>query len=79
MFSEPEVRYLTSQRLARIATVNAKGQPDVVPVGFIFDGKCFWVGSHSQETFLKTWKYLNVNNGNNLVALSIDDMESIEP
>ena len=79
MFSEPEIRYLKSQRLARIATVNSKGQPDVVPVGFEFDGKNFWVGSHSQDIFLKTWKYHNVKNGNRLVALTIDDMESIDP
>ena len=79
MFSEPEIRYLKSQRLARIGTVNSKGQPDVVPVGFEFDGKNFWVGSHSQDIFLKTWKYHNVKNGNRLVALTIDDMESIDP
>jgi pyridoxamine 5'-phosphate oxidase family protein len=79
MFSEPELQYLKTQRLARIATVNAKGQPDVVPVGFEFDGKYFWVGSHSQDIFVKTWKYHNVKNGNKLVALSIDDMESIDP
>ena len=70
---------MQSQRLARIATVNSKGQPDVVPVGFQFDGKYFWVGSHSQDIFMKTWKYLNVKNGNRLVALSIDDMESVDP
>ena len=79
MFSDAEVRYLNSQRLARLATVSAKGQPDVVPVGFEFDGKCFWVGSHSQDIFLRTWKYKNVKNGNKLVALTIDDLESVDP
>src|SRR6202007_2132965 len=79
MFSEPEVRYLKSQRLARIATVSSKGQPDVVPVGFEFDGKYFWVGSHSQDIFHRTLKYHNVKNGNKLVALTIDDLESIDP
>lgn len=79
MFSEAEVRYLKSQRLARIATVNSNGQPDVVPVGFEFDGKYFWVGSHSQDILLRTWKYQNVKNGNNLVALTIDDLESVDP
>jgi hypothetical protein len=33
-FSEEEIAYLRSQRLARIATVSAGGQPDVVPLGF---------------------------------------------
>jgi len=37
-FSEEEISYLRSQRLARVATVSADGQPDVVPVGFEFDG-----------------------------------------
>ena len=79
MFSEAEVRYLKSQRLARIATVSSKGQPDVVPVGFEFDGKNFWVGSHSQEILLRSWKYLNVKKGNKLVALTVDDLESVDP
>ncbi|HYY90501.1 MAG TPA: PPOX class F420-dependent oxidoreductase [Candidatus Dormibacteraeota bacterium] len=79
MFSEAEIQYMKSQRLARIATVNSKGQPDVVPVGFEFDGKYFWVGSHSQDIFLTTWKYHNVKNGNKHVALTIDDLESVNP
>ncbi len=79
MFSEPEIEYLKSQRLARIATVSSKGQPDVVPVAFEFDGKYFYVGSHSQDIFHRTLKYKNVKNGNNLVALTIDDLESIDP
>src|SRR2546421_13089392 len=79
VFSEAETQYLKSQRLARIATVSSKGQPDVVPVGFEFDGKYFWVGSHSQEIFHRTLKYHNVKNGNRLVALTIDDLESIDP
>ncbi len=79
MFSEPEIQYLKSQRLARIATVSSKGQPDVVPVAFEFDGKNFYVGSHGQDIFHRTLKYKNVKNGNRLVALTIDDLESIEP
>jgi len=79
LFSEPEVQYLKSQRLARIATVSRKGQPDVVPVAFEFDGKNFYVGSHSQDIFHRTLKYRNVNSGNRRVALAIDDLESIEP
>src|SRR5438046_10084786 len=79
MFSEAETQYLKSQRLARIATVSTKGQPDVVPVGFEFDGKYFWVGSHTQEIFHRTLKYHNVKNGNKLVAHTIDALESIDP
>lgn len=79
MFSEPEVQYLKSQRLARIATVSKKGQPDVVPVAFEFDGRHFYVGSHNQDISHRTLKYKNVKNGNSLVALTIDDLESIDP
>ena len=79
MFSDSEVSYLKSQRLARIATVSPKGQPDVVPVAFQFDGKYFWVGSHGQDIFHRSMKYLNVKNGNKQVALAIDDLESIDP
>lgn len=70
---------MKSQRLARIATVNKKGQPDVVPVAFEFDGRYFWVGSHDQNIFFRTIKYHNVKNGNNLVSLVIDDLKSVEP
>lgn len=79
MFSEPEIQYLKSQRLARLATISNKGQPDVVPVGFEFDSTYFWVGSHDQDIFHRTQKYYNVKNGNKLVALVIDDLESVSP
>ena len=44
VFSEAEVAYLRSQHLARVATVSPDGQPDVVPVGFEFDGTYVYVG-----------------------------------
>ncbi len=79
MFSEPEVKYLKSQRLTRFGTVSESGQPDVVPVSFEFDGTYFWVGSHSQDIFLRSHKYKNVKNGNNKVSLVIDDLVSVDP
>jgi pyridoxamine 5'-phosphate oxidase family protein len=43
MFSEKEIEYLKSQRILRIATAVGSSersvQPDVVPVGFDFDGQ----------------------------------------
>jgi PPOX class F420-dependent enzyme/OxyR family protein len=36
-FTEPEIQYLTSQGLARLATVGPDGQPHVVPLTFIFN------------------------------------------
>jgi len=78
-FSAPEIEYLKSQRLARIATVSKGGQPEVVPVAFEFDGKYFYVGSHSQDIFLRTRKYKSVRDGNRQVGLAIDDLESVDP
>ncbi|MDG6905922.1 MAG: PPOX class F420-dependent oxidoreductase [Nitrososphaerota archaeon] len=78
-FSKAEMEYLRSQRLARIATVSSNGQPDVVPVGLGFDGKYFWVGSYDQEILFRGMKYKNVKNGNKLVSLVVDDLESVNP
>jgi pyridoxamine 5'-phosphate oxidase family protein len=79
MFSEKEIEYLKSQRIARIATgaVSPDGsvQPDVVPVGFDFDGEYFYVGGMN---ILKSRKYKNVLK-NNKVALVIDDLKSVDP
>lgn len=79
MFSEAEVNYLKSQRLARIATASAKGTPEVSPVGFEFDGKYFWIGSHSQEIFFRTRRYRNITSGNRRVSIVIDDLASVTP
>ena len=79
IYSEPEIEYLKSQRLARIATATRQGKPDVSPVAFEFDGTHFFIGSHSQYIFLSTKKYKNVRDGNKEVALVIDDLESVQP
>lgn len=75
-FSDQEVAYLRSQRLARISTVSPDGQPDVAPVGFEFDGTHFYVGGHDP---VKTRKFRNVDAGNAKVALVIDDLKSVDP
>ena len=76
MFSPREIEYLKTQRLARIATFSKEGQPDVAPVGFDFDGERFYIGSRNPG---KTFKFKNVAGGNTLVALVVDDIESIKP
>ncbi len=77
--SVAEVKYLRSQRLARIASVSPKGAPEVSPVGFEYDGKHFWVGSHAQSIFFRTRRYKNITGGNNMVSMVIDDLESVNP
>jgi pyridoxamine 5'-phosphate oxidase family protein len=79
LFSDAEVNYLKTQRLARVASASAKGVPEVSPVGFEFDGKYFWVGSHSQEIFSNTRRYKNITGGNSNVSLVVDDLESVDP
>jgi pyridoxamine 5'-phosphate oxidase family protein len=76
MFTEKEIAYLKSQRLARIATVAPDGQPDVTPVGIEFDGAHFYVGGFDMTN---THKYKNVRAGHNRVALVIDDLVSANP
>ena len=73
MFSEEEVAFLRSQGTVRVATVSPAGQPDVVPVGFGFDGDVFTIHGIDLERSLK---YRNVARGNDRVALVVDDYES---
>ena len=79
MFSEAEVSYLKTQRLARVATASPKGVPEVSPVGFEFDGEYFWVGSHSKDIFPRTRRYKNITSGNSRISIVIDDMASVDP
>ena len=76
MFTEKEIAYMRSQRLARIGTVSADSQPDVSPMGFEFDGEYFYIGGMNNAA---TRKYKNVVKGNSQVALAIDDLESVDP
>jgi pyridoxamine 5'-phosphate oxidase family protein len=75
-FTNEEIAYLESQRLARIATVSSDGQPDVMPVGYQFDGRNFYVGGMNPA---KTRKFRNVRSGNTRIALVIDDLVSVHP
>jgi pyridoxamine 5'-phosphate oxidase family protein len=77
-FTDEEVAYLRSRPLARLATVAADGQPDVVPVALEFDGTYFWVGG-SGPTVAATRKVRNVRAGNHRVALVVDDLVSLDP
>ena len=75
-FNQEEIAYLRSQRLARVATVGPDGQPDVVPVGFEFDGTHVYVGGLDPA---KTRKFRNVQAGNPKVAIVVDDLVSTDP
>jgi pyridoxamine 5'-phosphate oxidase family protein len=75
MFSEKELAYLRSQRLARIATVSASGEPDVAAVAFKFDGRRFFVGGIDNT---HTIKYTNTK-ATGRAALVVDDYPSASP
>ncbi|MEI2700733.1 MAG: PPOX class F420-dependent oxidoreductase [Microthrixaceae bacterium] len=75
-FTAAELEYLKSQRLTRLATVDDDGQPDVVPVGYEYDGTHFFIGSMNP---VRTRKFRNVEAGNTYIALVVDDLVSTEP
>ncbi|OPX05810.1 PPOX class F420-dependent oxidoreductase [Mycobacterium sp. AT1] len=75
-FTPEEIDYMKTQPLARIATVDGEGQPDVVPVTFEFDGTHIHIGGFQPAT---TRRHQNVSAGNHHVALVIDDVVSTEP
>jgi pyridoxamine 5'-phosphate oxidase family protein len=79
LLSAQEIAYLKTQHLARIATASPKGEPEVSPVAFEFDGEYFYVGSHDQSIFFKTRRYQNIKKGNARVSFVIDDLESVDP
>jgi pyridoxamine 5'-phosphate oxidase family protein len=77
-FTPAEVEYLKSQRLGRLATVGADGQPHVVPVGYRYNPAqdSLEIGGHSG--FAKRKKYRDVIQ-NPRVAFVIDDVASVNP
>lgn len=75
-FTDEEIAFIRSQPLARVATVSADGQPDVVPVAFEFDGFHFFIGGYAPE---RTRRTRNIDQGNDKVALVIDDLASVRP
>lgn len=81
-FSDKELAYLRGAAgldtlaVAHIATVSADGQPDVVPVGFEFDGTHIYIGGGKNEV---SRKYRNVQAGNANVAFVLDDITSVHP
>ena len=78
LFTPKEVEYLKSQRLCRIATVGANGQPHVTPVGFRFneDTGTFDISGHGGFAKRKRWRDVEQNPR---IAIVIDDVASYNP
>lgn len=77
MFTTREREYLNTQRLARLATIDASGQPDADAVGFELDGDTIVIGSYRDLT--KSRKYRNVAGGNTKVSLIVDSLAPVDP
>ena len=76
-FTPNEVAYLGSQRLGRLATVGADGEPHNVPVGFHYNPALgtIDVGGHNLG---KSRKFRDVEHERR-VAFVVDDLASITP
>src|SRR5262245_59347377 len=74
IFTPGELAYLKSQRLCRIATVDANGQPHVTPVAFRYNPEddTFDIGGHGSFARRKKWRDVEQNSR---VAIVIDDVE----
>jgi pyridoxamine 5'-phosphate oxidase family protein len=77
VFTPVEIAYFGSQRLGRIATVDSKGQPHAVPVGFRYnaDEDTIDIGGHG---FGKSKKFRDAQ-ANPRVAFIVDDLASVSP
>jgi pyridoxamine 5'-phosphate oxidase family protein len=75
--SAPQIQYLASQRLGRIATAGADHKPHVVPTSFRYNAELGTVdvgGLHVADTK----KYRDVQ-ANGWAAIVVDDLASTDP
>ena len=72
VFTDKEIAYLQSQRLARFATVRPDGTPQIAPVGFRYDAEqdVIYIGG---QYLSRSKKFRNILT-NPHIALVIDDV-----
>jgi len=75
VFTDPELEYLATQRLARLATASSAGEPDVSAVGFGVEGNAIVSGGMD---ITKTVRYRHLGE-NPRATIVIDDLASVEP
>ena len=75
VFTDGELEFLRSQRLARLATASKTGRPDVSAVGFAVSGDTIVSGGID---LTKTIRYRHVLE-NPQAAIVIDDLVSVDP
>ena len=76
-FTEPELAYLATQRLGRLATVDGDGAPQNNPVGFRYNPAVDAIDIYGLA-MASTRKFRNVR-ANPRVALVVDDIASLDP
>jgi pyridoxamine 5'-phosphate oxidase family protein len=78
-FSEAELAYLRGERrLARVATADAAGRPQVTPIGMWRYNADLGTIDISGRNFSATRKYRNVS-ANPQAAFVVDDIASVSP
>jgi len=77
VFTENEIAYLRGQRLGRLATVDHKGAPHNVPVGFRYNPAldAIEIGGHGMG---KSRKFAHVGYEPR-VSFIVDDLASVDP
>jgi pyridoxamine 5'-phosphate oxidase family protein len=75
VFTDAELEYLGTQRLARLATASRAGEPDVSAVGFGVEGDAIVSGGMD---ITKTVRYRHLGE-NPRATIVIDDLASVEP
>jgi pyridoxamine 5'-phosphate oxidase family protein len=76
MFTDKESAYLSGQHIGRLATVDSKGRPHVIPTGFHFnaDKGVVEIGAHNLPGRGQKRLYLNHVEANSHVAFVADDL-----
>jgi pyridoxamine 5'-phosphate oxidase family protein len=79
-FTAAEIEFLSSQPLARLATVGADGRPQVKPVGFFLDPATdeLVIGGYAGSGMATSKKFRDVV-ASGFVALVVDDVAEIDP
>ncbi len=77
LFTERELSFIQSQRIARLATVQKDGTPQANPVGFYYNARLRTIDIGGSG-MAASQKFRNVQ-ANERVALVADDMPSLSP
>lgn len=72
VFTDNELAYLNSERLARLATIRPEGTPQIAPVGFRYNAELDVIDIGGQS-LSQTKKFRNIL-GNPNVSIVIDDV-----